>query len=427
MTHSADIFRQSPAQWRSLQAARLQQHLQYAATSPLYRAYKFSTQSITADNLVETAQQLPLTTKDDLAHAGTDAYIRDGIAEWVSTSGTLGRALDVPLTSEDLERLAENEAAALSVAGVHGGDTVLLGVGMDRMFVAGLAYWLGAQKLSATTIRLGALVGAQAAMLSEVLQRTPTTAQAFLITVPSFLLTMQVAPARAQKLAGIIAIGEPIRNADLSYNTLGQRLHEIFHCPIMSTYASTETCTTFAEGPNCKGGHLNPNLAIVEILGDDSRPVPDCAPGEVVVTPLGVKAMPLLRFRTGDIAALHTGPCPCGRTTPRLGPILGRRQQLLKLRGTSIYPNAIIEALRTLDDVIDCAITATRDEFGTDQITVHVHAKSPNDSTIKAQIDSRLVATLRVTPEVKIIDAATLATLHGPTRKPQRFLDYRSK
>src|SRR5262245_60065043 len=136
----------------------------------------------------------------------------------------------------------------------------------------------------------------------------------------------------------------------------------------MSTYASTETCTTFAEGPLCKGGHLNPELAIVEVLDDLDRPVKSGQPGEVVITPLGVQGMPLIRFRTGDIAALLTAKCPCGRTTPRLGPIVGRRQHLLKYRGTSIYPNSIIEALRAIPAVRDCVLIAEAHDPLSDRI-----------------------------------------------------------
>ena len=301
-----------------------------------------------------------------------------------------------------------------------------MAVALDRMFVAGLAYWLGAQKIGASCLRAGPHIAAQAAALPGLLARFPSHQKTFIIAVPSFLAG---ATPPARPIAAVIAIGEPIRNADLSYNTLGQRLHERLRCPILSTYANTETCTSFAEGPLCSGGgggHLNPNLAIVEILDDAGIPVPPNTPGEVVITPLGAHALPLLRFRTGDIAALHTDPCPCGRTTPRLGPILGRRQQLLKIRGTSIYPTTLLETLRTIPQVADSLLIADRDDLNSDRLTLYLHLHSDTPD-IRTLIASRLRTILRVLPETRYTDAATLHSLRPPnSRKPHPFLDRRS-
>ena len=75
-----------------------------------------------------------------------------------------------------------------------------------------------------------------------------------------------------------------------------------------------------------------------EILDERGRPLPPGDAGELVVTTFGVEAMPLVRYRTGDVSFIETGPCPCGRTTPRLGPILGRRTQMIKLKGGPDLP-----------------------------------------------------------------------------------------
>ena len=420
--HGAHLF-SPPEQWRDLQRRSLVEHLRKAARSPLYdnatlsdiaREIEFS------QNFEAAFQKLPFTTKDDLARAANSAWVSPPheVAEWVCTSGTMGKPLDIPLTAADLDRLAENEAVALSSAGIQKGDLLILAVGMERLFVAGLAYWLGAQKLGATCVRAGPQIAADPQLLSDLLARFPTPNRTFLIAVPSFLTSVDPPPTA---IAGIIAIGEPIRQRDLEYNTLGRRLAARFSCPIMSTYALTETCTTFAEGPSCRGGHLNPALAILEL----SDPNPEGI-GEVVITPLGVQGMPLIRFRTGDIATLHTDPCPCGRTTPRLGPILGRKQHLLKVRGTSLYPTAIVETVRAIEGVLDCVVIA--DRAGTDlsdcvTVCVQLSETAPRDP---AMIEKRLQATLRVTPEVRIVTEAEWRSLStSPTRKTRRFIDRR--
>ncbi|MGN6370606.1 MAG: phenylacetate--CoA ligase family protein [Phycisphaerae bacterium] len=410
--------------WQSLQRDRLATHLQHASSSPLYAPLKIENRKSKFKNPLALLQSLPLTTKDDLARSGPAAHAvpPESVAEWVCTSGTLGKPLDIPLTPRDLQRLAENEATALSLAGITKGDLVLLAVGMERMFVAGLAYWLGAQKLGATCVRVGPQIATDPRYLANLLTRLRPAKNTFLIAVPSFLTNVE---SPAQELTGIIAIGESVRAPNLEPNQLAHRLTSLLRCPVMSTYALTETCTTFAESPHCKGGHLNPALALLEILDDNNNPIPDNSPGEIVITPLGVEGLPLLRFRTGDIATLHTDPCPCGRTTPRLGPILGRKQQLLKVRGTSLFPNAIIETVRATDGVLDCLVVAEHTPDLSDQVTIYAAATTP---TAQQQIENRLRATLRVTPHVNIIPEDQLRQMMSTgTRKLRHFLDRRTE
>ena len=134
-------------QWRALQWSRLTAHVRRAAASPLYRDAGLHQAAAAAEGGGGTEAllpHLPLTTKEQLVNGAAVAVAPADVAEWVCTSGTAGAPLDVPLTAADLRRLAANEAAALGIAGVGPGDVVLLAVGMDRLFVAGLAYWLGA-------------------------------------------------------------------------------------------------------------------------------------------------------------------------------------------------------------------------------------------------------------------------------------------
>lgn len=415
--HGDHLFWPQP-QWRSLQSQRLAAHLQHAATSPLYRHLHLSPET--------PLHELPLNSKDELSAAGKNAWAAppDQVREWVCTSGTTGKPLDVPLTAADLDRLAENEAVALSAAGIRQGDLVLLAVAMDRLFVAGLAYHRGAQKIGAASARVGPHIANHPDLLQQLLSRLAAPNQrTFLIAVPSFLTSIT---SLQTPLTAVIAIGEPTRNADLLPNALARQLTRQLNCPVLSTYALTETCATFAESPACQGGHLNPALATLEILDPTTHtPLPDNTPGEVTITPLGVQGLPLLRFQTGDIAALHTSPCPCGRTTPRLGPILGRRQHLLKFKGTSLYPSAILEALRTLPFFHDACLIATADHPLSDKITLHVHIAPDNQAT-RHHLESTLKSLLRATPELIYTTPDALTKLQtSTTRKPQRFLDHR--
>jgi phenylacetate-CoA ligase len=424
--------------WKALQGQRLVAHLRRAAKSPLYRGRSFEQ----AAQLLEAAphdvghvlRELPFTSKNQLSAAGKEAFgISAGkIAEWVCTSGTLGKPLDVPLSRGDLERLAENEAAALSLAGVGAGDLFILAVGMERMFVAGLAYWLGAQKLGAACVRAGPQLAVMPSLLKDLLGRFRKQKdgeyKTFVIAVPSFLAAIDTREL-VGAIDGVIAIGEATRDGtktEWPQNPLAERVQVLLGCPVLSTYASTETCTTFAESAVCVGGHLNPWLGVLEVVDEAGRSVAADSVGEVVVTPLGVEGMPLVRFRTGDMAAMSVTPCGCGRSTPRLGPIVGRKQQLLKLRGTSVYPDAILGALRTVEGLVDCLIVAEQEPMLGDRLTLHLQLHAGTDRT---QVTAILRGLLRVVPEVQYVTANELAALRAATssaaRKSMRFIDRR--
>lgn len=409
--------------WKALQLDGLRRHIAHAGKSAYYAGVlPGSIKSL--NHLVE----FPLTHKDQLAAAGDAAFAcrSQHVREWVTTSGTTGKPLRVPLTERDLHRLAENEAVALNIAGLNRGDTLILALALDRMFVAGLAYWLGAQKLGAACIRAGAAYSAQIDILQSLLQRGTRT---FVITVPSLLAGAGGAAsgdALASEIQAVIGIGEPLRNAALSPNALALRLKDNLGVPALSTYACTETCSTFAEGPLCVGGHLNPALAVVEIIDDQGSPVAAGAKGEVVITPLGVEGMPLVRFCTGDIAALYTDPCPCGRTTPRLGPIVGRKRQLLKVRGSSLFPSAIADCLNGISEVRDYAIIAHREHDLSDRIELHV-CLVKNSSSIRDRLALTVRALLKVQPKIIFSSISAIRELQSTAnpRKPARFIDRR--
>ena len=171
--------------------------------------------------------------------------------------------------------------------------------------MAGLAYFLGARELGAGIIRVGA--GIPELQWDTILKFRPT----YLIVVPSFLLKLtQYAEqngidVNTSGIKGAICIGEALREQDFSLNTLGKKIKSAWDIELFSTYASTEMSTAFTECSERQGGHLHPELIIVEILDENGKHVPDGQEGELVITTLGVEAMPLLRFRTGDIVIAH--------------------------------------------------------------------------------------------------------------------------
>lgn len=420
--------------WQALQRRKLVEHLTWAMRSGLNHRLSRTIGRHSSTFSLRDMVDLPVTTKADLALAQADALAVPAhqIAEWVTTSGTTGQPLRVGLTHADLQRLAENEAVALNIAGLNRGDMLVVAVAMDRMFVAGLAYWLGAQKLGAGSVRIGSQYFPNIPLLKPLI---PPHARVFLITVPSL-----VAHAPAGRLAGgiklqaAIGIGEPLLGADLHPNSLARCVAKSLKLPaarVLGTYASTETCTTFAQGPQCCGGHLNPALGIVEILDPQNNAVAPGTVGQVVITPLGVQGMPLVRFATGDLAALYTDPCLCGRTTPRLGPILGRQAQMLKVRGTSIFPAAIADLLNSRPEIQDYILVVRCRHDLSDDICIHIQFDAPAEAipVLCRHLKQTASASLKVAPDIKPSSASQLGRLRAGqnSRKPVKFLDLRAR
>jgi phenylacetate-CoA ligase len=301
----------------------------------------------------------------------------------------------------------------------------LLTCTIDRCFIAGLAYFSGVRNLGAAAIRNG-LSSVESHL--EIIRRLKPTA---IVGVPTFLLKL----GQFLKIEGIdpastgvrklVCIGEPIRDRKLAFLKIGEKLEHIWGARIYSTYASSETITSFCECTAQQGGHLHPDLAVVEIVNDAGDILPHGETGEVVVTPLAIEGMPLVRFKTGDVSFLLDEPCQCGRNSLRLGPILGRKNQMIKLRGTTIYPNSINAVLDSFSEVNEYYITTSTDYDLSDVVKVFVAVT--NTSCSAEMIMDKLQAHLRVRPEVIITSEEQIKNqlYSGNPRKLNRLVDER--
>ena len=175
------------------------------------------------------------------------------------------------------------------------------------------------------------------------------------------------------------------------------------------------------------GGHHHPELIITEILDDNENPVKEGESGELTITTLGVEAIPLLRFKTGDLVKAHYEACKCGRNTMRLGPVLGRKQQMIKYKGTTLYPPAMNDILNDFNNILCYQIVIQSDEIGLDEIIIKVSAEN-NDENFVNELRDHFRAKLRVSPKIEVLDFEVLSkNVFNPTsRKPINFIDLRN-
>lgn len=430
MKHIPHIETLSREQIRSYQDGRLKEMLEYVAGHSAFYRRKFGELALDVSHIrgVDDLYKLPVTTKDDL-HAFNEDFMcvpREKIIDLITTSGTLGDPVTFAMTDNDLDRLAYNEYLSLSCAGTDEKDVFQLMTTIDRRFMAGLAYFLGARRLGAGIIRVGN--GMPELQWDTILRMKPTA----FIVVPSFLLKLiEYAEAngidyRNTGVKKAICIGETLRNPDFSFTTLAERILEKWDIELYSTYASTEMSTAFTECEHAVGGHQHPELIIVEFLDDNNMPVAEGEAGEVTVTTLGVEGMPLLRFKTGDLCYHYTEPCECGRTTTRLGPVIGRKQQMIKFKGTSLYPPALFDILDNIEGIRNYVVEVFTNELGTDEIMIRVGADQAGDQ-FASRLKDRFRAKLRVAPTIVFDSFENIEAIRFPeeNRKALNFIDKR--
>ena len=203
----------------------------------------------------------------------------------------------------------------------------------------------------------------------------------------------------------------------------GQAIEESWGAKVYSTYGVTELANSLCECEAGQGGHLHDEQLHIEILDDAGQPVADGEVGEIVATTFGVEAMPLIRYRTGDCAAFLRTPCACGRTTPRLGPIIGRKNQKLKFKGTSLFPSMLAAVLEEAADVESFVIIARRESELSDSIEVLVHGTAP-----AAALREALQARAKIAPQIRHVTCEEIESWQMPpqARKRRTFVDLRA-
>jgi phenylacetate-CoA ligase len=426
-----DIEFRNQAEIKLFQEEELIKLLDYLQQKSRFYSWFFHKHKIDTAKIrsIEDLVHVPPTTKEDLQQHGQDFVCveKNHIIDYITTSGTLGEPVTFALTDGDLNRLAYNEYQGFRCANCSRDEVFQLMTTIDRRFMAGLAYFLGSRMLNSAMIRVGN--GIPELQWDSIRRFSPSA----LVAVPSFLLNIidyaekHGIDHHTSSVKKVICIGDSIRNTDFSPNTLGKKISERWpEIKLYSTYASTEMATSFTECEYGLGGHHHPDLIIVEFLDEHDKPVIPGEPGEVTITTLGVEGMPLLRFKTGDICTAHHETCPCGRNSIRLGPVIGRKKQMIKYKGTTLYPPALYDILDNIDEIKNYIVEVYTNQIGTDEILIRVGAENHSESFEKI-IKDHFRAKLRVAPSISFESADYISSLQLPamSRKPVKLIDRR--
>jgi phenylacetate-coenzyme A ligase PaaK-like adenylate-forming protein len=303
-----------------------------------------------ADVNLATLHRLPTTVKADLWDAypfGLLAVPREEVVAVHGSSGTGGRPTLVAYTKGDLKLWARMCARALAAAGATPASLVHNAYGYG-LFTGGLGIHQGAIELGATVVPIsGGMTARQVTLIQDLRPDILTCTPSYAIRLGEALAAAGAGPGNGLSLTAGIFGAEPwteemrIRLEQL----LGIRALDIYGLSEVIGPGVASECIVAADGL-----HVNEDQFYVEALDPISgSPVPDGTPGELTFTTMTKEALPLLRYRTGDIAALRRGTCACGRTLVKMSKVTGRKDDMLVVRGVNVYPSEIERVLLAQD------------------------------------------------------------------------------
>ncbi|TCJ18937.1 phenylacetate--CoA ligase family protein [Parasulfuritortus cantonensis] len=329
----------------ALQLERLRAVVERVAQVPFYRD-AFALRGVSAKSLhgLDDVRRLPFTTKEDLRRHAPLGFLtvpRDKLARIHGSSGTTGRPTFVAYSPADLQLWANLCARFLVAGGLRPEHTAQVAFGYG-LFTGGFGLHYGIERVGAT------VVPAASGNTRRQIELMQDLGSEVLICTPSYALTI----AETARELGIDPRTLPLKFAHFGGEPWTEAMRAQIEAELdilaFNNYGLSEVIGPGVSGECAAraGMHLQEDHFLVECLDPDSlEPVPEGEPGELVVTALTKEAMPLLRYRTRDIARIWREPCACGRTTARMSRVTGRTDDMLIIRGVNVYPSQIEEAL----------------------------------------------------------------------------------
>ena len=381
----------------ALQTARLRNCVaRVAASVPLYRE-KLAAASIVPEDMrsPEDLARLPFTVKQDLRDNypyGLFAVPMDEVVRLHASSGTTGKMTVVGYTASDIAMWADLAARALSIAGVGRSDVIHVAYGYG-LFTGGLGLHYGGERLGATVVPVSAGNTRRQVELAQDFGAT------VLCCTPSYSLLIAERAAEAGGDLSRVRMG--VFGAEPWSEEMRAEIEARLGITALDIYGLSEVMgpAVSMECPYKRGLHLAEDHFIPEVVDPDSgSPLPDGEIGELTLTCVTKEALPLLRYRTGDLTRLERGRCECGRTTARMSKPTGRTDDMLIIRGVNVFPSQIeAELLRIEGLEPHYELQLERSETRMDDLTVRVEASEDliEDADVYAIVGRTLSATLQ--------------------------------
>ena len=410
----------------ALQLERLRATVARVLAGQRLGAERLAEAGIASPNDVDALDDLPripFFTKADLRENypfGLLAVPREQLVRLQASSGTHGKPTVVGYTKADLETWTELMARSMTMAGVQPGMVIHNANGYG-LFTGGLGFHQGGERIGATVVPVSGGRTARQAMLlrdlgAQVLVATPS----YSLVIAQALADEGVGPADTSLELGLFG-GEPWTDG------LRAQIDRALGIKAVNFYGLSEMC-----GPGVAtecltardGLHVNEDHFIVEVIDpEDGRPVDAGEVGELVFTSLTKEALPLIRYRTGDLGAVSEHPCSCGRTSARLIQLGGRRDDMMIIRGVNLYPSHVEQILTSVDGVAPHWQLILERPGPMDELTLQCEPAAGADAQeLRGRLEELLKEATGVRIAVSVLEAGAVPRSEG---KAVRVVDRR--
>jgi len=416
-------------QLASLQVQRLRDVVARVARVPFYHE-TFADAGITPDSIrtLDDLRRLPFTTKAHLRDhypLGFLAVPREQLARFHGSSGTTGRPTFVPYTRDDLDLWADLCARFLVAGGLRPEHTVQIAFGYG-LFTGGFGLHYGVERVGA------AIIPAAAGNTPRQLMLMQDLGAQVLVCTPSYALNI----ADVARAHGIDPRTLPLEFAHFGGEPWTEdmriELEDQLGLIAMNNYGLSEVIGPGVSGEcaaRC-GMHIQEDHFIAECVDPETlEPVPPGEQGELVFTALTKQAMPIIRYRTRDIASLDPAPCACGRTTVRMSRVVGRTDDMLIIRGVNVFPSQVEEALLRVEGTAPHYLIEVDRPGALDELKIHVEIRPQDFSDkmsqmemLRRRIDREIASITGIRAAVELVEPQTLERFMG---KARRVIDHR--
>lgn len=369
----------------------------------------------------EDFEKLPFSEKDDLREAyplGLMTAPEEKIVRIHSSSGTTGVPVIIPYTAKDVDDWAIMFSRCYEMAGITNKDRIQITPGYG-LWTAGIGFQNGAEKLGAMVIPMGPGNTDKQLQMMQDMQST------VLCSTSSYALLL-AEEIEKRGLKDKIHLKKGVIGSERWGDAMRKRISEELGIELYDIYGLTEIYGP-GIGISCRenqGMHYWDDYLYIEIVDPVTlKPVPDGEMGEIVITTLVKEGAPLIRYRTHDLSRIIPGECPCGSKYPRLDVIMGRTDDMMKIKGVNVFPSQIEEILNEFPETSSEYQIRISHLDGKDTMRIYVETNgSVNFLDLAKRIAARVKSKIGFTPLVKVVE---IGLLPRSEKKTKRVIDER--
>lgn len=412
---------------QELQLARLKETaVKVYENVPFYRK-AFAEKGISPEEIrtLDDVQKLPFTVKKDLREHypfGLFAVETKELARVHASSGTSGKPTVVGYTAKDIENWGEMVARCIAIGGGEPGKFLHNAYGYG-LFTGGLGLHYGSERLGMVTVPVsGGNTERQILLINDFKPEVICGTPSYVLTIAEKMEKKGMDPRSTSLKYGIFGAepwSEEMRAA--LEEKLGIKANDIYGLSEVMGPGVAMECHEAQDGLHIMDDHF-----FVEVIDPKTlEPVPEGELGELVFTSLTKEAFPVIRYRTGDIASLHTERCACGRTSVRMSRVKGRIDDMMIIRGVNVFPSEIENCLLKVSDLVPHYQLHVHTEGFKENIQLHVEItekcfnelagdlSSPKFESLKNKIKLTVKSSCLVNLDIHLLPPGTLPRSEG--------------